>query len=93
MLSPKFASPFQPGELVVHSTHGVSRYVGTRLLQADDGSSTEYLQLDYAEGQRVFVPVEHVGRLTKHIGADTPLARLTTEVQHRTPYSRPQKPK
>jgi transcription-repair coupling factor (superfamily II helicase) len=89
----KFASPFQPGELVVHSTHGISRYVGTRMLQADDGTRTEYLQLDYAEGHRVFVPVEHIGRLSKHLGADTELARLTTEVQHRTPYSRPQKPK
>jgi len=93
MLLAKFASPFQPGELVVHSTHGISRYVGTRMLQADDGTRTEYLQLDYAEGHRVFVPVEHVGRLSKHHGADTTLARLTAEVQHRTPYSRPQKPK
>lgn len=87
-----FVSPFQPGELVVHPTHGVSRYAGTRLLQAGDGSEAEYLQLDYADGDRVFVPIEHVDRLSKHIGLDVSLARLSAAVERRTPYSRYPKP-
>ena len=76
----------------MHATHGISRYVGTRLLQASDGTTAQYFQLDYAGGHRVFVPVEHVGRLSKHVGAETALARLDTEVQRRSAYSRPQKP-
>ncbi|HVH65649.1 MAG TPA: CarD family transcriptional regulator [Candidatus Acidoferrum sp.] len=87
-----FVSPFQPGELVVHATHGISRYVGTRVLQADDGSTAEYLELDYAEGDRIFVPVEHVGRLSKNIGQDIALSRLTASTERRTPYSRYPKP-
>ena len=79
---------------MVHATHGVSRYAGTRLLEAADGSHAEYFQLDYAEGHRVFVPIEHIARLSKHLGeADVALARLTAEVQPRSPYTRLPKPK
>jgi transcription-repair coupling factor (superfamily II helicase) len=88
----EFTSPFLPGELVLHTTHGLSRYVGTRQLEAADGSTTQYLHLEYAQGDRIFVPVEHVGRLSKYIGDDVALARLNSEVQRRSPYSRFQKP-
>jgi transcription-repair coupling factor (superfamily II helicase) len=91
-VSAHFESPFQPGELVVHATHGISRYVGTRFLQADDGSKAEYLELDYARGDRIFVPVEHVGRLTKHTGEDTDLSRLSASAERRTAYTRNTKP-
>jgi transcription-repair coupling factor (superfamily II helicase) len=91
-LATHFASPFQLGELVVHATHGISRYAGTRVMQATDGSTAEYLQLEYAEGHRVFVPIEHIGRLSKHLGDETALARLNSEVQRRSPYSRVPKP-
>ena len=89
---PKFASPFKPGDLIVHATHGLSRFIGVRQLQADDGSTAECFELDYAQGDRVFVPVEHVARLTKYVGTDVDLARLTAGVDRRTPYSRGQKP-
>jgi transcription-repair coupling factor (superfamily II helicase) len=92
MVPPRFASPFKPGELIVHPTHGLSRFIGMRLLQAEDGSTAEYFQLDYAEGDRVFVPVEQVSRLTKYVGNEVALARLTAGVERRTPYSRGQRP-
>lgn len=63
-----------------------------RVVKADDGSTAEYLELDYAQGDRVLVPVEHVGRLSKYEGTDVDLARLTAGVDRRTPYSRGQKP-
>ena len=91
-MPPEFVAPFQPGDLVVHATHGVCRYVGTRVLQAADGSKAEYLQLEYADGDRVFVPIEHVDRLSKHSGIDVGLARLSAAVERRTPYSRYPKP-
>jgi transcription-repair coupling factor (superfamily II helicase) len=91
-LATKFASPFSPGELVVHITHGISRYVGIKQMAGPDGADAQYFQLDYAEGHRVFVPVEHVGRLSKHVGAEAALARLNSEVQRRSPYSRLPKP-
>jgi transcription-repair coupling factor (superfamily II helicase) len=87
-VSSSFASPFQPGELIVHATHGLSRYIGMRQLQAEDGSTAEYFQLDYAAGDRVYVPVEHVARLSKYLGGEGALARLTAAVERKTPYSR-----
>jgi transcription-repair coupling factor (superfamily II helicase) len=92
-LTSNFASPFTPGELVVHSTHGVSRYAGTCVLESSDGTSSEYFQLDFAEGNRVYVPVEHVGRLSKHVGEAAVPAKLTADTQPRSPYSRIPKPK
>jgi len=65
--------------------------VGTREVEATDGTIAQYFQLDYAEGHRVFVPVEHVARLSKYVGEEAALARLTTSEQ-RSPYSRSQKP-
>ncbi|HYM48936.1 MAG TPA: CarD family transcriptional regulator [Candidatus Limnocylindrales bacterium] len=87
----QFISPFEPGELIVHATHGISRYVGTRLLEAADGTTGQYFQLDYAAGDRVFVPVEHVARLSKYEGEEALPARLTAG-ERRTPYSRVPKP-
>jgi len=91
-VSGRFVSPFVPGELVVHATHGISRYAGTRMVQADDGSTAEYFQLDYAQGDRVLVPIEHVARLSRHSGEGVDLARLTAAVERRTPYSRLPRP-
>ena len=65
--------------------------MGTREVEATDGTIAQYFQLDYAEGHRVFVPVEHVARLSKYVGEEAALARLTTTEQ-RSPYSRSQKP-
>ncbi len=76
----------------MHTTHGLSRYMGTRLLEATDGTTSEYFQLDYSGGHRVFVPIEHVARLTRHVGPDEALAKLNAEVQPRSPYSRAPKP-
>ncbi len=88
----EFTSPFLPGELVLHITHGLSRYTGTRQMESADGTTGQYLQLEYAQGDRILVPVEHVSRLSKYIGDDVALARLNSEVQRRSPYSRFQKP-
>jgi transcription-repair coupling factor (superfamily II helicase) len=92
VLPSKFVSPFTPGELIMHTTHGLSRYIGVRLFQAEDGSTAEYFQLDYANGDRVFVPIGQVARLSKYVGNQVDLARLTAGIEHKTPYSRGQKP-
>lgn len=79
--------PLTPGDLLVHLTHGVCRYQGTRLLPAD-GAMKLFLQLDYADGDRIFVPAEHIGRLSRHAGEDVELTRLALNVQSRTPFNR-----
>lgn len=72
--------PFKEGDLVVHIRHGRSRYGGIRRLDAD-GVTKEYLQLEYAGGDRIYVPIEHLERVQKHTGEEPDLTRLEKQVQ------------
>ncbi|HEY8680018.1 MAG TPA: transcription-repair coupling factor [Candidatus Dormibacteraeota bacterium] len=77
---PTVSLEFQPGELVVHVDHGVARFHGMGLKEMD-GAEREYLELEYAEGDRLFVPVEFLDRVQKYLGGgegDPPLNRLGT---------------
>jgi transcription-repair coupling factor (superfamily II helicase) len=77
---------FEPGELVVHVDHGVARFNGMRLIDAEDPEQggtiqREYLELEYAEGDKLFVPVESLDRVQKYVGGTEdrpPLHRLGT---------------
>ena len=76
---------FQPGELVVHVDHGVARFRGMQLIESE-GTNREYLELEYAEGDKLFVPVESLDRIQKYLGGGdgTPiLARLGTDAWER----------
>src|SRR5439155_294860 len=58
-LTREFTLEFAPGELVVHVDHGIARFGGMRLIDTD-GVHREYLELEYAEADRLFVPVENL---------------------------------
>ena len=78
-LAREFSLDFAPGELVVHVDHGIARFNGMEL-QEYDGSQREYLALEYADGDRLLVPVENLDRVQKFLGGEeTPtLHRLGT---------------
>ena len=68
-----------PGSYVVHIDHGVARFSGTTKL-GDDGEEKEYLVLEYAEQDKLYVPTDHLDRVTAYVGAlDRPpgLTRLS----------------
>lgn len=65
----------QAGDLVVHEEHGVGRYLGLRTL-AVDGRKGDFLLLEYAEGNRLYVPVERLSVISKYLGGDGAPARL-----------------
>ncbi|MCV6596356.1 MAG: transcription-repair coupling factor [Mangrovicoccus sp.] len=64
-----------PGDLVVHVEHGVGRYKGLEVLQAA-GAAHEMLHLEYAEGARLYLPVENVELLSKFGHEDGLLDKL-----------------
>ncbi|HET7467497.1 MAG TPA: transcription-repair coupling factor, partial [Candidatus Dormibacteraeota bacterium] len=68
-LTREFTLEFAPGELVVHVDHGIARFGGMRLIDTD-GTHREYLELEYAEGDRLFVPVENLDRVQKYLGGE-----------------------
>ncbi len=68
-LTREFTLDFAPGELVVHVDHGIARFAGMRLLESE-GAHREYLELDYAEADKLFVPVENLDRIQKFLGGE-----------------------
>jgi transcription-repair coupling factor (superfamily II helicase) len=78
-LTKEFTLDFAPDELVVHVDHGVARFKGMRLIESE-GAHREYLELEYAEGDRLFIPVENLDRVQKYLGgeAQPALHRLGT---------------
>jgi transcription-repair coupling factor (superfamily II helicase) len=68
-LTKEFTLDFAPDELVVHVDHGIARFKGMRLIESE-GAQREYLELEYAEGDRLFVPVENLDRVQKYLGGE-----------------------
>ncbi len=66
------------GELVVHREHGIGRYQGLRLLRLN-GWEGEFLFLEYAEGDKLYLPVDRIQGIHKFVGLEgqvPPLDRL-----------------
>ena len=64
-----------PNDLVVHEMHGIARYHGLRTL-ATDGRDADFLLLEYADGGRLYLPVERLDLISKYMGAPDGAARL-----------------
>lgn len=68
--------PFKPGDYVVHAAHGVAFF--KELVRQDVGGvMRDYLLLEYAENDRLFVPVEQLDRVTRYVGPEGSSPRLT----------------
>jgi transcription-repair coupling factor (superfamily II helicase) len=65
----------KPNDLVVHESHGVGRYHGLQTM-AVDGRDGDFLLLEYAEGGRLYLPVERLDLISKYMGAPSGAARL-----------------
>ncbi|WP_288387100.1 transcription-repair coupling factor [uncultured Acinetobacter sp.] len=63
------------GAPVVHIDHGVGRYAGLVTLEID-GQDYEFLQLDYADAAKVYVPVTNLHLISRYSGGDPDLAPL-----------------
>jgi len=60
------------GCTVVHDLHGIGRYLGLERLSLAEGES-EFLVLEYAGGDRLYVPIEQLALVSRYIGIDEPL--------------------
>ena len=57
------------GDFVVHNIHGIGQYVGIDKIEVD-GNLKDYIILNYAGTDKLYVPVEQVTNLHKYIGND-----------------------
>ena len=66
-----------PGDLVVHNHHGIGRFAGIQRMPVD-GVEKDYIKIDYAGGDCLYVPVTQLDQVSKYIGGgeDQERARL-----------------
>ncbi|NZA26587.1 transcription-repair coupling factor [Luteimonas sp. SJ-92] len=63
------------GAPIVHEDHGVGRYRGLIVLEAG-GTPGEYLEIEYAKGDRLYVPVAQLHLINRYSGASPESAPL-----------------
>ncbi len=56
-----------PGDLVVHVHHGVGRFAGIQRMPVD-GVEKDYIKIDYAGGDCLYVPATQLDMVSKYIG-------------------------
>jgi transcription-repair coupling factor (superfamily II helicase) len=81
-----FLPQLAPGDYVVHVDHGIARFRGLARMSSEE-VEREYLVLEYASGDRLYVPTERIDRVSRYIGAGDQaphLSRLRTPEWQRT---------
>jgi len=61
-------SDLRTGDIVVHEDHGVARFAGFETRTVAD-VTRDYLYLEYAGSDRVFVPVDQLAKISRYVGA------------------------
>ncbi len=69
------AQSLSPGDLIVHVDHGIGRYNGLEVIEAL-GAPHECLALEYASGDRLYLPVENIELLSRYGHEEGLLDRL-----------------
>ncbi len=68
-------SEIRIGDPVVHESHGIGRYLGLVNLDQGEGA-TEFLALEYAEKDKLYVPVSQLSLISRYSGAAPEAAPL-----------------
>src|SRR5215813_545784 len=63
------------GDLVVHEDHGIGKYLGLKTMSVGDRDG-DFLLLEYAENNRLYLPVDRLDLISKYLGGDSTAARL-----------------
>ena len=64
-----------PGDYVVHVNHGIGKFVEVVRLQVGDVAK-DYLYLQYAGNDKLYVPVDQVNLIQKYIASDSAQPKL-----------------
>ncbi|MEO3863659.1 transcription-repair coupling factor [Acrocarpospora sp. B8E8] len=59
------------GDHVVHEQHGVGRYI-EMVQRTVQGATREYLVIEYAKGDRLYVPTDQLDEVTRYVGGESP---------------------
>ncbi|HEX2954093.1 MAG TPA: transcription-repair coupling factor, partial [Bacillota bacterium] len=62
-------SDLKVGDYVVHVGHGIGRYLGMKTMEIA-GARRDYLEVEYAGDDRLFIPADQVQLIQKYVGMD-----------------------
>ncbi len=67
------------GDLVVHASHGIAKFLGMQILKSDNesGSCGEFLALEFDEGAKVYVPATKIELVQKYISGSERKPKLS----------------
>lgn len=57
----------KPGDYVVHKLHGIGKFQGLVLMKVD-GFEGEFIEVEYADGDKLFLPVTRFSELYPYVG-------------------------
>lgn len=69
------------GDYIVHIDHGIGKFIGLKKLETKD-NQTEYLVIEYASNDKLYVPIHQIDRISRYIGGTEQkpsLSRLNTQ--------------
>lgn len=72
----EFLTGLKVGDLVVHLDHGIGRFLGV-VSRTIDEIHREYLEIAYAENDRLFVPIDQADKISKYVGGEENEPQLT----------------
>jgi transcription-repair coupling factor len=64
-----FLTGLRVGDLVVHMDHGIGRFLGV-VSKTIDEIHREYLEIGYAENDRLFIPIDQADKISKYVGGE-----------------------
>jgi transcription-repair coupling factor (superfamily II helicase) len=70
-----FFADVEPGSYVVHVEHGIGLFRGLTKMSFN-GGEREYLLVEYAAGDKLYVPVYQADRLSRYVGAGDQLPNV-----------------
>lgn len=56
-------------DLVVHIDHGIAQYLGLQKIRVSEDVETEFLVLQFADEQKLYVPIHRLARVQKYVGS------------------------
>jgi len=65
----------EPGDNVVHVDHGIGKYIGVEKVKIDKNYA-EHLVIEYADGDKLYVPFSDLNKVQKYLGFERRPPRL-----------------
>jgi transcription-repair coupling factor len=72
----EFLQSLKERDYVVHVDHGIGRFMGIEQ-QLFDGMTREYMKIEYAGNDKLYVPIDQAEKVNKYVGVGNTEPRLT----------------